>query len=118
MQVTDYLSAILVGVLIGVLGRLVLPGRQRIGAFLTFLIGVGAALLGLFLARWLGVDDRAPVRLWVLHWDWIVLAFQVGLAVIGIGLANVLTHTRLAGGQERPRRRPARRRTTRSSSAD
>lgn len=117
MRVTDYLSAILVGVVIGVLGRLVLPGRQRIGVFVTFLIGVGAALLGSFVARWLNVDDNAGVRLWVLHWDWIVLTIQVGFAVVGVGLANMLTHTKLAGGEDRPRKRPARRRT-RSRSAD
>jgi uncharacterized membrane protein YeaQ/YmgE (transglycosylase-associated protein family) len=117
MHVSDYLSAILVGAVIGLLGRLVLPGRQRIGVVVTFLIGVGAALLGSFVARWLNVDDNAPVRLWVLHWDWIVLAIQVGFAVIGVGLANMLTHTKLAGGEDPPRKRPARRRT-RSNSAE
>jgi uncharacterized membrane protein YeaQ/YmgE (transglycosylase-associated protein family) len=117
MHVTDYLSAILVGAVIGVLGRLVLPGRQRIGAFVTFLIGVAAALLGSFVAQLLDVDDNAGVRLWVLHWDWIVLAIQVGFAVVGVGLANMLTHTKLAGGGSAPRRRPSRRRT-RSRSAD
>jgi hypothetical protein len=30
MRVTDYLSAIIAGVVVGLLGRLVLPGRQRI----------------------------------------------------------------------------------------
>jgi uncharacterized membrane protein YeaQ/YmgE (transglycosylase-associated protein family) len=116
MRVTDYLSAILVGAIIGLLGRLALPGRQRIGAFATFLVGVGASLLGLFAARFFNVDHHAPMRLWFLRWDWIVLAIQVGLAVIGIGVANMLTFTRLGGG-EGPRKRPARRRraTSRSS---
>jgi uncharacterized membrane protein YeaQ/YmgE (transglycosylase-associated protein family) len=119
MRVTDYLSAILVGAVIGVLGRLVLPGRQRIGAFVTFLIGVGAALLGAFVAKLFDVDDNAGVRVWVLHWDWIVLAIQVGFAVIGVGLANMLTHTKLAGGDDdAPRRRPRRRRRTASRSSD
>jgi uncharacterized membrane protein YeaQ/YmgE (transglycosylase-associated protein family) len=111
MRVSDYLSAILVGAVIGLLGRLALPGRQRIGVFATFLIGVAAALLGLFLARWLHVDGHTEVRLWKLHWDWVVLAIQVGLAVIGVALANTLTFTRLAGGDDRPRRRTTRRRS-------
>jgi uncharacterized membrane protein YeaQ/YmgE (transglycosylase-associated protein family) len=36
----------LIGLVIGALGRLVLPGRQRIGLLWTALAGVGAALLG------------------------------------------------------------------------
>ncbi|MBW4703755.1 hypothetical protein [Micromonospora sp. RL09-050-HVF-A] len=42
MLVTGYLGAVLIGALVGLLGRLVLPGRQRIGVFATFVIGVGA----------------------------------------------------------------------------
>ncbi len=111
MDVSDYLSAIVVGAVVGLLGRLVLPGRQRIGVFATFLIGVAAALAGLFLARWLNLDGHADAHLWGLHWDWAVLGIQVGLAVVGIGLANTLTYTRLAGGDDRPRRRTTRRRS-------
>lgn len=116
MQVTDYLSAIAVGALIGLLGRLVLPGRQRIGVFATFLIGVAAALLGMFVARVLHVSWNTDVHLWKLHWDWVVLAIQVGFAVVGVALANRLTFTRLAGGDGRPRRRT--RRSRRAASRD
>jgi uncharacterized membrane protein YeaQ/YmgE (transglycosylase-associated protein family) len=116
MDVSDYLSAIAVGALIGILGRLVLPGRQRIGAFVTFLIGVAAALLGLFVARWLHVAWTTDVRLWRLHWDWVVLGIQVGFAVIGVAIANRLTYSRYASGEERPRRRTRTRR--RSASRD
>ncbi|WBB75967.1 GlsB/YeaQ/YmgE family stress response membrane protein [Micromonospora sp. WMMD1128] len=108
MIVSGYLGAVLIGALMGLLGRLVLPGRQRIGVFATFVIGVGAAVLGTVVARWAGVADDAPVRLWVLRWDWIVLALQVGFAVIGVAVANVLTYTRLAGGDEETRRRTSR----------
>ncbi len=114
MQVTDYLSAIIVGIVIGVLGRLVLPGKQRIGAFSTFVIGVIAALLGMFIAHGLGIDDHAGVHLWKLHWDWVVLAIQVGLAVIGIAVANMMTFTRLSEGSPRRRTRTRRRRTSKA----
>ena len=116
MKVSDILSAILVGALVGLLGRLVLPGRQRLGAFATFIIGIAAAVLGLFIARGLNVDDHAPAHLWGLRWDWIVLAIQVGLAVVGIGIGNVLTYTRLADGGSAPRRRTTRRRRSSSRS--
>ncbi|WP_405433103.1 GlsB/YeaQ/YmgE family stress response membrane protein [Micromonospora sp. NBC_00617] len=108
MLVTGYLGAVLIGGLVGLLGRLILPGRQRIGLFATFVIGVGSALLGTVVARALDIDDGAGVRVWVLRWDWIVLAIQVGVAVIVVALANMLTFTRLAGGDDTPRRRARR----------
>ena len=109
MQVTGYLGAVLIGAVVGMLGRLILPGRQRIGVFATFVIGVGAAVLGTFVARMLNVDHNAPVKIWSLRWDWILLALQVGFAVVGVALANMLTFTRLAGGDDAPRRRSSRR---------
>jgi uncharacterized membrane protein YeaQ/YmgE (transglycosylase-associated protein family) len=107
MQITDVVSAVIVGLLVGVLGRLVLPGRQRIGIFVTFIIGIGAALLGSFTANALGIDNRAHAGLagqgwarwaWLanISWDWIELAIQVGFAVIGTAIAAAITHTRLA----------------------
>ncbi|MCX5064672.1 GlsB/YeaQ/YmgE family stress response membrane protein [Micromonospora lupini] len=108
MLVTGYLGAVLIGALVGLLGRLILPGRQRIGLFATFVIGVGSAVLGTVVARALDIDDGANVRVWVLRWDWVVLAIQVGLAIIAVALANMLTFTRLAGGDDTPRRRTRR----------
>jgi uncharacterized membrane protein YeaQ/YmgE (transglycosylase-associated protein family) len=102
MQVTNVLSAVLVGLLIGVLGRLLLPGRQRIGIFLTLLIGVGAALLGTLVADRLGVNDRAPASFAGVNWDWIELAIQVGFAIVATALAAALVHRGVAY-QERPR---------------
>jgi uncharacterized membrane protein YeaQ/YmgE (transglycosylase-associated protein family) len=37
---------IITGLVIGGLGRLVVPGRQRIGILLTLLIGIAGALIG------------------------------------------------------------------------
>ncbi len=115
MRVTDVLSAIVVGAVIGLLGRLVLPGRQRLGAFATLIVGIGAALLGLFLARAFHVSAQHPAHLWFLHWHWITLAIQVALAVVGIGAANSLTYTRLADGGDAPRKRTTKRRRSRSA---
>ncbi|MCX5116865.1 GlsB/YeaQ/YmgE family stress response membrane protein [Micromonospora sp. NBC_00362] len=102
MLVTGYLGAVLIGALVGLLGRLILPGRQRIGFFATFVIGVGSAVLGTVVARALGIDDGAGVKVWVLRWDWVVLAIQVGVAIVAVALANMLTFTRLAGGDVKP----------------
>ncbi|MGC5285244.1 GlsB/YeaQ/YmgE family stress response membrane protein [Micromonospora sp. DT231] len=111
MLVSGYLGAVLIGALVGLLGRLILPGRQRIGVFATFVLGVGSAVLGTVVARALDIDDAANVKVWVLRWDWVVLAIQVGLAIIAVALANMLTFTRLAGGDDKPRRRARRSQT-------
>lgn len=113
MHITDFWVAIPVGLLIGVLGRLVLPGRQSIGVFVTFLIGVGAALLGTLVAGLVGLDDKAVVKVWKIQWSWWELGLQVLFAAVGIGLANMLTYTKLASGAPRPRKRTTRKRRTR-----
>ena len=51
------LGLILIGLVIGVLARLVLPGRQRIGVGLTLLLGVGGALIGGIVASAIGTGD-------------------------------------------------------------
>jgi uncharacterized membrane protein YeaQ/YmgE (transglycosylase-associated protein family) len=80
MTVTGILSALIVGIVVGALGRLVVPGRQRIGIVVTILVGIVAALIGTALARGLGVATTAGV-------DWIELLFQIGLAAVGVVLA-------------------------------
>lgn len=79
MTVGGIISALVVGLIIGALGRLVLPGRQNIPIWLTILIGIGAALLGTAIARGFGWADTAGV-------DWIEIVMQVVLAAIGVAL--------------------------------
>jgi len=96
MDFSDILGAIIVGAIVGVLGRLALPGKQRIGGFVTLLIGVGAAFLGTYLASQFNLSDKLPQKLWFLHWDWLLLGIQVGLAAIGTAVAALIAHSRLA----------------------
>ncbi|QKG22597.1 GlsB/YeaQ/YmgE family stress response membrane protein [Actinomadura verrucosospora] len=77
MSITGIITAIVIGAIIGGLGRLLLPGRQPIGIFMTVLIGIVAALIGTAIAQKTGVATTRGV-------DWIELVFQVGLAVIGV----------------------------------
>jgi uncharacterized membrane protein YeaQ/YmgE (transglycosylase-associated protein family) len=79
MEVTGFLTAIIIGLIIGALGRLVVPGKQNIPIWLTLVIGVVAALLGTLLAGAIGVDDTPGI-------DWIELILQVGLAAVGVAL--------------------------------
>jgi uncharacterized membrane protein YeaQ/YmgE (transglycosylase-associated protein family) len=87
MTVTSIIMALIVGLIIGALGRLVVPGKQNIPIWLTMVIGVVAALLGTVIARAVGVADTKGV-------DWIELLFQVVLAAIGVALVAGLGNRR------------------------
>ncbi|MFJ5775299.1 GlsB/YeaQ/YmgE family stress response membrane protein [Streptomyces sp. NPDC093094] len=80
MEISGLISAIVIGVVIGVLGRLVVPGRQRIGVLWTIAIGIVAALIGTAVASGLGVADTDGV-------DWVEWLIQIALA--GLGVAAV-----------------------------
>lgn len=81
MEIGGIISAIVIGLIIGVLGRLVLPGRQRISIILMILVGIVAALVGTALAGALDVSDTDGI-------DWIELLLQVVLAAVGVGLIS------------------------------
>jgi uncharacterized membrane protein YeaQ/YmgE (transglycosylase-associated protein family) len=51
------LGLILIGIVIGILARLVIPGRQSIGALMTVLLGIGGALIGGTIASEIGEGD-------------------------------------------------------------
>lgn len=80
MTAQGIISALIIGLIIGALGRLVVPGRQSIPIWLTMLIGVGAALLGTVIARAAGVAETSG---W---FDWTEIFIQVVLAAIGVAL--------------------------------
>ncbi|GAA1028924.1 GlsB/YeaQ/YmgE family stress response membrane protein [Virgisporangium ochraceum] len=80
MTVTGIITALIVGLIIGALGRLVVPGRQSIPIWLTMVIGVVAALLGTVLARALGIATATSGI------DWLELLVQVALAAVGVAL--------------------------------
>ncbi|MBO8187814.1 GlsB/YeaQ/YmgE family stress response membrane protein [Streptomyces spirodelae] len=77
MDISGLISALIVGVIIGALGRLVLPGRQRVGLVWTVVVGIIAALVGTGIAGAVGVADTRG-------FDWIELIIQVALAAVGV----------------------------------
>ncbi|GAA0926279.1 GlsB/YeaQ/YmgE family stress response membrane protein [Virgisporangium aurantiacum] len=80
MTVTGIITALIVGLVIGALGRLVVPGRQNMPIWLTMVIGVVAALLGTVLARAIGIATETNGI------DWMELLVQVVLAAVGVAL--------------------------------
>jgi uncharacterized membrane protein YeaQ/YmgE (transglycosylase-associated protein family) len=78
MTVTGIITAIIVGAIIGALGRLVVPGRQPIPIWLTIIVGIVAAFIGTALTRALGISTATSGI------DWIELIVQVIVAAIGV----------------------------------
>ncbi|MET8359778.1 GlsB/YeaQ/YmgE family stress response membrane protein [Micromonospora arida] len=78
MSIAGLVTALLVGVAVGLLGRLVVPGRQEAPIWLTVSVGVVAALAGSIVARLAGVDTSTL--------NLLALVIQAGLAGIGVVL--------------------------------
>ncbi|MEV0565950.1 GlsB/YeaQ/YmgE family stress response membrane protein [Dactylosporangium sp. NPDC050588] len=90
MGAQDYVSAIVFGAVIGVVARILLPGRQPIGLILTVLIGMGAAVAGTWAAdRWDISSDKVLVVAGH-RYDWLVIGVQVAIAVVGVAIAALL----------------------------
>ncbi|MFF3440897.1 GlsB/YeaQ/YmgE family stress response membrane protein [Streptosporangium sp. NPDC002721] len=88
MTIASILGAIVIGAVVGALGRLLLPGKQAIGIILTVVVGIVAALIGTAIAQVLGVATTDGI-------DWIELVMQVGLAIVGVGLVVGLKRSRV-----------------------
>lgn len=76
-MISSIVSAIVIGAVIGVLGRLVVRGKQNISIIATIAIGIVAALIGTLIAGLIGVSETPGV-------DWIELVIQVVLAAVGV----------------------------------
>jgi uncharacterized membrane protein YeaQ/YmgE (transglycosylase-associated protein family) len=72
------LGLIVIGIVIGILARLVLPGRQHIGAGLTVLLGIGGALVGGIVASAIGEGD-----IWELNFVGTVVGVIAAAGLIG-----------------------------------
>lgn len=80
MTVTGIITALIVGLIVGALGRLVVPGRQNIPIWLTMVIGVIAALIGTAIANAIGISTDTPGV------DWGELLVQVIVAAVGVAI--------------------------------
>jgi uncharacterized membrane protein YeaQ/YmgE (transglycosylase-associated protein family) len=78
MTVEGIFGAIIIGLLLGVIGRALAPGKQDIPIWLTIVVGVVAALIGTLIV--------GPLRD-TGGFDWTELVAQVVLAVIGVMVA-------------------------------
>ncbi|GAA0369920.1 transglycosylase [Micromonospora gifhornensis] len=74
MTIPGIAAAIAVGLTVGALGRLVVPGRPGVPLWLTMTIGAAAALLGAISAWLVGAREL----------NLLALIVQAGLATIGV----------------------------------
>jgi uncharacterized membrane protein YeaQ/YmgE (transglycosylase-associated protein family) len=73
------LGLLLIGIVIGVLARLIKPGRQRLGMLMTLLLGVGGALIGGIIATLIGTGT-----IWELDFIGFVVAVIAAVLLIGV----------------------------------
>ncbi len=77
------IGAIIVGTILGVIGRLLLKGKQDIPWWATIGAGIVAAFVGGAIANWLGVGSTDGP-------DWIQYAIQIIVAVIAVWAVALL----------------------------
>jgi uncharacterized membrane protein YeaQ/YmgE (transglycosylase-associated protein family) len=71
----ELIGIIIFGAVIGVLARVVLPGRQAYGWIVTILLGIGGALIGYWLWGALGGTDTRGI-------DWIRWVISIAAAAL------------------------------------
>jgi uncharacterized membrane protein YeaQ/YmgE (transglycosylase-associated protein family) len=91
MTITGIISAILIGIVVGLLGRLLVPGRQPIGFLITILVGIVSAFIGTAIARAIGIPTVTNGI------DWMELLVQVVVAALGVALVSALMGRRRTG---------------------
>lgn len=91
MTITGVITAILIGIVVGVLGRLLVPGKQPIGMLATVLIGIVGAFVGTAIARALGIPTMTNGI------DWLELLVQVIVAALGVALVSAMMGRRRTG---------------------
>ena len=75
-----WLWAIIVGLVLGVIARAILPGKQDIPLWLTTVFGIIGSVLGNAVATWIGVNETKGID-WMRH----LLQLIGAVAVVGVG---------------------------------
>ncbi|MFB7465436.1 GlsB/YeaQ/YmgE family stress response membrane protein [Streptomyces sp. NPDC056224] len=78
----SWLWAIIVGFVLGLIARAILPGKQHQPLWLTTVFGIIGGVLGNAIATWIGVEDTRGI-------DWIRHLLQLAGAVVIVGLGEM-----------------------------
>lgn len=80
MDPNGIISALVAGIVIGLIARILVPSMQPIGCIVTIVIGILGAFLGLGVAGWAGYGDT-----WLL-----VFLTQVFIAIVLVAITAAL----------------------------
>ncbi len=89
----NIIGLLIVGLIIGALARLLLPGRQSIGIALTLLLGVAGALIGGLIASAIGTGEIFELN---------IIGFVVAV-IASIVLLAVADRAGIGAGRDRGR---------------
>ncbi|MGW1516639.1 GlsB/YeaQ/YmgE family stress response membrane protein [Streptomyces sp. NPDC002287] len=78
----SWLWAIIVGFVLGLIARAILPGKQHQPLWLTTVFGIIGGVLGNAVATWIGVHDTRGI-------DWIRHLLQLAGAVLVVGVGDM-----------------------------
>ncbi|WP_329122153.1 GlsB/YeaQ/YmgE family stress response membrane protein [Streptomyces sp. NBC_01353] len=89
----SWLWAIIVGFVLGLIAKAILPGKQQIPLWLTTVFGIIGGLLGNAVAGWIGVEDTRGI-------DWTRHLLQLVFAIAVVALGDMLWAT-IRGSKQR-----------------
>lgn len=88
-----WLWAIIVGFVLGLLAKAIIPGKQHSPLWLTTIFGMIGAIVGNSIARGIGIDETRGI-------DWNRHGLQLAAAVVLVFLGDML-YTAVRGGRQR-----------------
>ncbi|WP_406305823.1 GlsB/YeaQ/YmgE family stress response membrane protein [Streptomyces sp. NBC_00879] len=88
-----WLWAIIVGFVLGLIAKAIIPGKQHSPLWLTTICGIVGALIGNALARGFGIDETSGI-------DWGRHVLQLAAAVV-IVLLGDMAYTAVRGNRQR-----------------
>lgn len=88
-----WLWAIIVGFVLGLLAKAILPGKQHSPLWLTTIFGIIGAIVGNAIARGIGIDETSGI-------DWGRHALQLGAAIVIVFLGD-MAYMAVRGNKQR-----------------
>ncbi|WP_329278736.1 GlsB/YeaQ/YmgE family stress response membrane protein [Streptomyces sp. NBC_01451] len=88
-----WLWAIIVGFVLGLLAKAIIPGKQHSPLWLTTVFGIIGAVIGNAIARGLGIDETSGI-------DWGRHALQLAAAVVIVFLGD-MAYSMMRGRRQR-----------------